>query len=45
VESIVCCIGPKTADAAREAGLRVDATADESSVEALVNALVSAVRG
>jgi uroporphyrinogen III methyltransferase/synthase len=42
---VVCCIGPRTAEAARELGIEVDAVADEQSIESLVNALVEAVRG
>jgi uroporphyrinogen-III synthase len=37
----VVCIGPQTAEAAREAGLRVDAVAAEQSVEGLAGALSS----
>ena len=36
---IVACIGPVTADAAREAGFNVDVTAGESTVEGLIEAL------
>ena len=35
----IACIGPVTADAAREAGLHVDVTAEEHTVEGLVRAL------
>lgn len=35
----VACIGPITADAVRQAGLRVDVTAEEHTVEGLVRAL------
>lgn len=41
--TIVCCIGPRTEQAAREAGVHVDATADEHTIDGLVNALISAV--
>jgi uroporphyrinogen III methyltransferase/synthase len=37
----VVCIGPRTADEARAAGLRVDAVADVQSVEGLASALSS----
>ncbi len=40
---IVACIGPVTADAARQAGLRVDVVADEHSAEGLVAAVVAAL--
>ena len=39
----VCCIGPRTAQAADDLGVPVDAVAVEQSVEGLVAALVSAV--
>jgi uroporphyrinogen III methyltransferase/synthase len=39
VPPVVACIGPVTARAAEAAGLRVDAVADESTVESLVGAL------
>jgi len=42
-ECIVCCIGPQTAAAAAELGVRVDALAVESTIEGLVAALVAAV--
>ncbi len=42
---VVCCIGPRTAEAATELGIRIDAVAEEQSVEGLVAALISAVRG
>ena len=42
---VVCCIGPRTAEAAHEAGVTVHATAKEQSIEGLVAALVEAVRG
>lgn len=40
---IVCCIGPRTAHAATELRVRVDAVAAEQSVEGLVAALVAAM--
>ncbi len=40
---VVCCIGPRTARAAEDAGLRVDAVAQEQSIEGLVSALAAAV--
>lgn len=42
-DAIVCCIGPRTAQAAKDAGVRVDAVAAEQSIESLVAALVAAV--
>jgi uroporphyrinogen-III synthase len=39
----IVCIGPVTADAAREAGLRVDAIAGEHSIPGLVDAIVRLV--
>lgn len=42
-EAIVVCIGPRTRDAARDAGLRVDEVAERPSVEGLVSALIAAV--
>jgi uroporphyrinogen III methyltransferase / synthase len=41
--TIVCCIGPRTDEVAREAGIHVDAVAAEHTIEGLVNALVAAV--
>ena len=41
--TIVCCIGPGTADVARTVGLRVDAVAVEQTPSGLVDALVGAV--
>ena len=41
--TIVCCIGPGTADVARSVGLRVDAVAAEQTPSGLVDALVGAV--
>ncbi len=38
---IVVCIGPVTAEAARAAGLRVDAVADPHTLDGLVDALVA----
>ena len=43
VPSVVACIGPVTAEAARRAGLEVHVTADEHSAEGLVQAVVSAL--
>jgi hydroxymethylbilane synthase len=37
----VFCIGPVTADTARELGLRVDAVADEHTIAGLVNTMVT----
>jgi uroporphyrinogen-III synthase len=42
--ALVCCIGPVTAQAARDAGLRVDVVAGEHTIDGLVAALVDAVR-
>jgi uroporphyrinogen III methyltransferase/synthase len=39
--TIVACIGPKTAETAREFGLRVDVQPDEALVPALVDALAA----
>jgi uroporphyrinogen-III synthase len=41
--TIVCCIGPGTADVVRSVGLRVDAVAAEQTPSGLVDALVGAV--
>jgi uroporphyrinogen III methyltransferase / synthase len=41
--AIVCCIGPRTAEAALQAGIESEAIATEQSVEGLVNALIVAV--
>ena len=38
-DPLVACIGPKTAKAAREAGLRVDIVAKEYTLDGLLNAL------
>lgn len=43
--TIVCCIGPGTADVARSVGLRVDAVAAEQTPSGLVDALVGVVAG
>jgi uroporphyrinogen III methyltransferase/synthase len=43
-QCVVCCIGPRTAEAAESLGLRVDAIAGEQSVVGLVNALIATVR-
>jgi uroporphyrinogen-III synthase len=43
-ETVVACIGPRTAFDAREAGLSVDVIAEERSEQALVEALVEHVR-
>jgi uroporphyrinogen III methyltransferase/synthase len=39
-DSVIACIGPITASTAQEMGLRVDLTADEHTVEGLVQSLV-----
>jgi uroporphyrinogen III methyltransferase/synthase len=39
--TIVACIGPQTAETAREFGLRVDVQPDEARVPALVDALAA----
>ena len=39
--SLIACIGPITAETARDFGLRVDVEASEHTVEGLVGALVS----
>jgi uroporphyrinogen III methyltransferase/synthase len=38
----IACIGPVTADTARELGLKVDIVADEYTIPGLVEALVTA---
>jgi uroporphyrinogen III methyltransferase/synthase len=38
---VIACIGPATAAAARELGLRVDVMAETASTDALVDALVA----
>ena len=43
VPSVVVCIGPVTAATARDAGLSVDAVAEEHTIDGLVRALVSAL--
>lgn len=40
-EALLVCIGPKTAQAAREAGLTVGLVAHEASAEGIIHALVS----
>jgi len=40
-EALVVCIGPKTAEAAREAGLPVGLVADEATVDGIIQALVA----
>ena len=42
---VVACIGPVTADAARAAGLPVDALAKEATIPALADALEELFRG
>jgi uroporphyrinogen-III synthase len=39
---VVACIGPVTAETARQRGLRVSATASEHTLDGLVTALVDA---
>ena len=39
--AVIVCIGPKTAEAAREVGLRVSLVADEASAEGIIDALTS----
>nr|MDQ3915585.1 uroporphyrinogen-III synthase [Actinomycetota bacterium] len=41
VDGHVACIGPVTADAARDAGLSVDVVAEEHTVPGLVEAIVA----
>ena len=41
---LIACIGPITAETARELGLRVDVEAAEHTVEGLVRAVAEAVR-
>jgi uroporphyrinogen III methyltransferase/synthase len=41
--AMVCCIGPRTAEAAAELGVRVDAVADTHTIEGLVATLVATV--
>ncbi len=45
VPPIVACIGPVTADAARQHDLRVDVVADVHSIDGLLDALVDHVAG
>jgi len=40
---VVACIGPITAAAAREAGIRVDLVADEYSIPGLLRTVVEAL--
>lgn len=42
-QTVIACIGPRTAYDARAAGLRVDAIAEDRTIEALVEALVEVV--
>jgi len=42
---LIACIGPVTAQTAREAGLRVDVVASPHTVEGLVEAIVGRVKG
>jgi uroporphyrinogen-III synthase len=42
-ETVIACIGPRTAYDARAAGLRVDAIAEDRTVDALVDALIELV--
>jgi uroporphyrinogen-III synthase len=44
VPPIVVCIGPITAQTARDNGLHVDAEAEEHSIPGLVDALMAALR-
>jgi uroporphyrinogen III methyltransferase/synthase len=39
--TVVACIGPKTAETARELGLRVDVEPETANVQALVEALAT----
>jgi len=43
VPPVVACIGPVTAETAKELGLRVDVVAETSTVDGLVDALVAAL--
>ena len=45
VPPVVVCIGPATAETARDAGITVDAVASPHTVEGLVSALVGALAG
>ena len=40
-DALVVCIGPKTADAARNAGLQVGLVADEATADGIIQALVA----
>ena len=40
-DALVACIGPRTADVAREAGLPVDLVALEATGEGIIRALTS----
>ncbi|HXG75811.1 MAG TPA: uroporphyrinogen-III synthase, partial [Gaiellaceae bacterium] len=40
-DALVVCIGPRTAEAAAEVGLRVGLVADEATAEGIIRALVS----
>jgi uroporphyrinogen III methyltransferase/synthase len=40
--ALVCCIGPRTAEACADAGVHVDAVASEQTIDALVDALIAA---
>lgn len=42
--AVVCCIGPVTAESARELGIRVDVVADEHTFPGAVKALIGLVR-
>jgi uroporphyrinogen-III synthase len=42
--TLVVCIGPSTAEAARAAGVRVDVVAEESTGQGMIQALVEHVR-
>jgi uroporphyrinogen III methyltransferase/synthase len=44
VPAVVVCIGPVTAETAREVGLTVDVVAEEHTIDGLVQALVHALR-
>jgi uroporphyrinogen III methyltransferase/synthase len=43
--ALIACIGPPTAEAARDAGLKVDMVADEHTTHGLVAAIVEHMRG
>lgn len=40
LETLIACIGPRTAAEARAAGLRVDAVADQQSIESLILSII-----